>query len=81
MILDTTYSNKEHNELINDLVGRPYSLLQSFKMKGIGSKRMIIEDASPNFQPYLNIVSDVNYANLEMRPKGLLVSCQSSYDG
>jgi len=73
MILDTTYSNKEHNELINDLVGRPYSLLQSFKMKGIGSKRMIIEDASPNFQPYLNIVSDVNYANLEMRPKGLLV--------
>ncbi|WP_445956939.1 hypothetical protein [Yeosuana sp.] len=73
MILDTTYSNKEHNELINDLVGRPYSLLQSFKMKGIGSKRMIIEDSSPNFQPYLNIVSDVNYANLEMRPKGLLV--------
>ena len=73
MILDTTYSSKEHNELINDLVGRPFTLLQSFKMKGISSKRMIIEDASPNFQPYFNIISDVNYANLEMRPNGILV--------
>ena len=73
MILDTTYTNKEDIELINDLVGKPYSFLQSIKMKGIGSKRMMIEDASPNMQQYLNVVADVNYANLELRPIGLLI--------
>lgn len=73
MILDTTYTNKNHIELINDLVGKPFGFLQSLKMKGIGSKRMIIEDASPNMKGYLNTVSDVNYANLELRPIGVLI--------
>ena len=73
MILDTTYTNKEHIELINDLVGKPFGLMQSIKMKGIGSKRMIIEEVSPNMSQYLNRVDDVNYANLELRPIGLLI--------
>ncbi|MEO6348097.1 MAG: hypothetical protein ABIO60_09345 [Aquaticitalea sp.] len=73
MILDTTYSNKEHIELINDLVGKPFGLMQSIKMKGIGSKRMMIEKVSPNMKQYLNTVDDVNYANLELRPIGLLI--------
>lgn len=73
MILDTTYTNKNHTELINDLVGKPFSFLQSLKMKGIGSKRMMIEDVSPNMKGYLNTVADVNYANLELRPIGVLI--------
>jgi len=73
MILDTTYSNKEHSILINDLVGKPYSLIRSLKMKGVGSKRMIIEGVSPNMKDYLNTVTDINYANLELRPLGVLV--------
>ncbi|MFH6769494.1 hypothetical protein V8G56_12150 [Gaetbulibacter aquiaggeris] len=73
MILDTTYSNKSNDQLINDLVGKSYSFLESFKMKGVGSKRMIIDDASPNFKNYLNATEDVTYANLELRPNGLLV--------
>lgn len=73
MILDTTYTNKEHTELINDLVGKPFGLMQSIKMKGVGSKRMMIEDVSPNMHQYLNLVDDVNYANLELRPIGVLV--------
>lgn len=73
MVLDTTYTNKGHKELINDLVGKPFSFMQSIRMKGIGSKRMMIEDVSPNMQHYLNTVDDVNYANLELRPLGLLV--------
>ncbi len=44
MILETTHTNKENIELINDLVGKPFSFLQSLRMKGIGSKRMIIDD-------------------------------------
>ncbi|MCB0447386.1 MAG: hypothetical protein KDD03_07725 [Gelidibacter sp.] len=73
MVLDTTYTNKEHIELINDLVGKPFGFVQSIKMKGIGSKRMIIEGTSPNMKQYLNLVADVNYANLELRPLGVLI--------
>lgn len=46
MILDSTYSSKTKNHLINDLVGKSYSFFDSFKMKGIGSNKMIIDDAS-----------------------------------
>lgn len=73
MVLDTTYNNKEHDNLINDIVGKPYSLIQSIKMGGTGSKRMMIEEVSPNFQSYMNTVSDINYGNIEMRPNGILL--------
>jgi len=73
MILETTYTNKEQTELINDLVGKPFRFMQSLKMKGVGSKRMIIEDVSPNMQQYLNKIEDVNYANIELRPIGILI--------
>jgi len=73
VILNTTHRNDEYTKQINGLVGRPFSLMQSIRMRGVGSKRMIIEDTSPNFEKYLNQVSDLNYANIEMRPKGILV--------
>ena len=71
--METTHANKDQDELINDLVGKPFTFLQSLRMKGIGSKRMIIDDVSPNMKSYLNTVSDVNYANIELRPIGILI--------
>ena len=73
MILNTTHRNKEHENLINDLVGKRFSFLQSIKMKGIGSKRMIIDEVSSNMKSYTNTISDVNYANIELRPSGILI--------
>lgn len=73
MLLETTHYEKKHKELIEELVGKPFSLLQSIKLKGIGSKRMIVDDVSPNMQHVLNLVSDLNYANIEMRPQGILI--------
>ncbi len=73
MILNSTYNNKEHKQILNDLVGRSFSFLESFKMKGIGSKRMIMEEVSPNLQSYMNTVSDINYANIELRTNGILI--------
>ena len=64
MILDTTYYSKELRELIEDIVGKPYSLIQSLKLKGIGSKRLMIDDVSTNMKQNLNKVSDINYANI-----------------
>lgn len=73
MILNTTHYNPDHKQIIADLVGDSFSLVQKLKMKGIGSKRMIIDEVSPNMQTMMNRVSDINYANIELRPKGILV--------
>ena len=73
MVINTTHKNKENDQIIEDLVGKNFSLMQKLKMKGVGSKRMIIEKVSPNLNSLLNIVADINYANIELRPNGILV--------
>ncbi len=73
MIFNTTYKNKDATATINDLVGKSYSFLESIKMKGVGSKRMIVDDVSVGFKNILNTVSDINYGNIEIRKKGVLV--------
>lgn len=73
LILNTTHTNKEHKELINSSVGKAFSFIESIKRRGIGSKRMIIDKVSPNLDYYINKVADINYANIELRPKGILI--------
>lgn len=73
MILDTTYKAKENKRIINDLIGKPYNIIESIKLKGIGSKRMIIEDVSPNLYQYLNSTATLNYANIEIRSAGIII--------
>ena len=73
MILDSTYSLEEQKQIINDLVGKPYSFIESIKLKGIGSKRMVIEDISSNIKQYINTVEDINYANIELRSAGVII--------
>jgi hypothetical protein len=73
LVLDTTYYNKEHRQLLENFVGKPYSFFETIKRGGVGSKRMIVDKVSPNLNSILNTVSDLNYANIEMRKKGILI--------
>lgn len=73
MIIETTKYKKGNSQLIRNLVGKPFSFFDRIKMRGIGSKRMIIEKVSINLSKYLNTVSDANYANIELRPGGILI--------
>jgi hypothetical protein len=73
MILNTTHHNTEHKQIIADLIGSSFSLVQKLKLRGVGSKRMIVDQVSPNMQSMMNSISDLNYANIELRPKGILV--------
>ncbi|MBT7705385.1 MAG: hypothetical protein HN746_07840 [Polaribacter sp.] len=73
MIVNTTYTNKETARIINDLIGPSYSFFEAIKRKGVGSKRMIVSSVSEGFQKVMNTVSDINYANIELREKGILV--------
>lgn len=73
MILDTTHRDNDTSLLINDLVGKPFSFLKTIKMKGTVSKKMVIEESSDNMKGYLNSIFDATYANIELRPLGILV--------
>ncbi|MFK8059621.1 MAG: hypothetical protein AB8B78_05960 [Polaribacter sp.] len=73
MIYNTTHTNKEAIAIFNDLLGKSYSFLKAIKLGGIGSKRMMIEEVGPGFQKFMNSVSDINYGNIELREKGILV--------
>ncbi|GAB5400550.1 MAG: hypothetical protein Aureis2KO_21350 [Aureisphaera sp.] len=73
MIFNTTHRNDEDKEIIDQLMGKAYTLWQSIKIGGTGSKRMIIEEVSSSFTPYLNTVADINYGNIELRPNGILI--------
>ncbi|MEQ8220265.1 MAG: hypothetical protein RH981_18670 [Arenibacter sp.] len=73
MILETSHNNKDISLLINDLVGKPFNFIKTIKLKGTVSKRMIIEESSANMKDYLNSTFDATYANIELRPLGILV--------
>ncbi|WP_250432430.1 hypothetical protein [Hanstruepera flava] len=73
MILNSTHTEKNHKQIIADLVGKPYSFFEAIKLKGIGSKRMIVSEVSPNLRVLMNKVTDVNYANIELRRGGIIV--------
>lgn len=73
MIFDTTHKNKDTQATIDDLLGKSYSFFEAIKMGGVGSKRMIINQVSPTFLKVMNTVADLNYGNIELRRKGILV--------
>lgn len=73
MILNVTHHEKEHKQILTDIVGRAFTLFESFKLRGIGSKRMIIGETSASLKPFLNAVADISYANIELRTQGILI--------
>lgn len=73
MILNSTHTEKSHQQIITDLIGKPYSFIQSIKLKGVGSKRLIVSEVSPNLEVVMNQISDINYANIEIRTGGIII--------
>jgi len=72
MIIDITNSKSNQKELIQDLVGKPFSFIKALQMKGIVCKSLMIDEVSPNMKDYLNEQSDLSLANLELRPFGII---------
>jgi hypothetical protein len=72
-IYNISYTDRETERLINTEMGNPYSLLHKIKLNGIGSRRMIIENFSANMKHLVLKVSGIQYANIELRPKGIII--------
>jgi hypothetical protein len=65
---------------INNLVGKPFSFLERLKMKGIGSSRMILDEFSAGFKPFIRGNMGLLYCNVELRPNGIMVHFNQQYN-
>lgn len=73
MLFDTSYTDKKITKKINDAVGKPFSFKERWKLKGIGSKRMVITDISDEYRKHLKANHYETKANIELRPGGILI--------
>ena len=72
-LYNITYKNKETEKEINVEMGKPFGLIEKLKLGGIGSRRMIIENFSEDIKNLALKVSGIQYANIELRPNGIIV--------
>lgn len=73
MLFNTTHKNEDYLTESERLVGKAYSLLEKIKMGSVASSRMVIAEFSEKLRPKNRIDSELNYANIELRPKGIIV--------
>jgi len=77
MLLNVSYNNPEVTRKINNEVGKPFTLRERIKMKGIGSSKLFITSTSIEIHNLLILDSYVNTCNIEMRPNGIIVGFRS----
>ena len=73
MIFNSTYTDKEKELEVNEMVGSRFGFISSIRLNGVGSKRLIIEEVSPNFKNIIKQKNDIIYSNIEIRKNGILV--------
>lgn len=73
MIFDGTYIDKQTERELEEQLGKPFGLIERFKLGGTGSHRMIIDKASNGFNKILERSTGTVYGSIERRPKGILV--------
>ena len=72
-IYNISYKDKETDKLINEEMGNAYSLIKKLQLGGIGSRRLIIEYFSENMNHLKLKVSGLQYGNIEIRPRGIIL--------
>lgn len=73
MIFNTTHKNDDFDYESNKALGKPFSFFKKIKMRGIGSSRLIISKISKKLFPNQLQFSEINYANIELRPNGVII--------
>jgi hypothetical protein len=77
MLVNVSYNNKQIDNKIDKEIGKPFSLPERFKLKGIGSPKLIITQTSVQIHNLLILDSNRNQCNIEMRPQGIIVGFRS----
>ncbi|MCG1035524.1 hypothetical protein [Polaribacter sargassicola] len=73
MIFNTSHTNQKFTEESNDILGKAFSLFEKIKMGGVGSSRFVVKEWSAHLLPNKLQKVAMHYANIELRPKGIMV--------
>lgn len=77
MIRNISYNNPTIRAEIDETVGQSFGWMVRIKMGGIGSRRMLIAEASPRLFDLLSQQNTAHYGYIELRPTGLIVHFRS----
>ena len=77
MLVNTSYNEKKVNQTIDELVGKPFSLIENIKQNGIGSPRLDILKTSDEIATLLSYDNNRNFCNVELRPRGIIIRFRS----
>ena len=77
MLCNVSYNNSDIKESIDELVGKSFSFRERLKLGGTGSPKLKIQEASVEISSLLNLENSINYCNIELRPRGIIVSFRS----
>ena len=77
MIYNISYKDNKQLELINNSVGKPYSLIDKIKLGGVGSPKYYIKSSDKKIDSLLILDNNDNTCNIEMRPKGIIIRFRS----
>jgi len=73
MLINDTLRTSDDAKAIDQLVGSPLPIFKRLVSGGTGSKRMIVESFSSGLLAAKSSVSDIQYANIELRDRGIIV--------
>ena len=77
MLINTSYNEKKINQVIDELVGKPYGFIENIKRRGIGSPRLDITKTSEEIATLLSYDNNRNFCNIELRPNGIIIRFRS----
>ncbi|MBC90743.1 MAG: hypothetical protein CMC67_01085 [Flavobacteriaceae bacterium] len=77
MMINISYRDEVIEKKINSIVGSPYSLTDRIKKNGVGSPRFKINKSSEKINNLLVLDKNINYCNIELRPKGIIIRFRS----
>jgi hypothetical protein len=73
MLFNTTHTNKDYIKESTEKVGKAFSFFEKIKMGGVGSGKLVVQEISSKLYPENSLSSAINYTNIELRPKGVIV--------
>ena len=77
MLLNVSYNDKKNTQRIDELVGKPFTIKERFRLGGIGSPKLEITETSVEIRNLLILDNNRDVCNIEMRPKGIIVGFRS----
>jgi hypothetical protein len=77
VIRNISYNNPDIKQEIDSLVGKPYPVMTRIRMKGTGSPKYLITEASKEIADKLSLDNNLNYCSIELRPGGIIIAFRS----